>query len=184
MRRRPARCVAGPLWGNETHVREPSATVSPTVAARRALDVDRFTTGAEFRDFFKSYYGPTIAAYRNIADDPARVAELDQVLADLGDRYLQDGHMPWEYLLFTARPRLRTPGPWREVRRARRSGSPRRPRTAPIVDAVGACTRARSCARSPTAVAGAYVTGLLLVPPLPPACDEGAAGCRADARAP
>ena len=50
----------------------------------------------------KSYYGPTIAAYRNIADDPARVVELDQVLADLGDRYLSDGHMPWEYLLVVA----------------------------------------------------------------------------------
>ena len=76
--------------------------VSSLTATREELDVDRFTTGAEFRDFFKTYYGPTIAAYRNIADDPARVAELDQVLADLGDRYLQDGHMPWEYLLVTA----------------------------------------------------------------------------------
>jgi SAM-dependent methyltransferase len=99
----PPGASPGPLWGNEAHVRDLFGDrVSALTATREELDVDRFTTGAEFRDFFKTYYGPTIAAYRNIADDPARVAELDQVLADLGDRYLQDGHMPWEYLLVTA----------------------------------------------------------------------------------
>jgi SAM-dependent methyltransferase len=99
----PPGATPGPLWGNEAHVRELFGDhVSALTATREELDVDRFTTGAEFRDFFKGYYGPTIAAYRNIADDRARVAELDQVLADLGDRYLEGGHMPWEYLLVTA----------------------------------------------------------------------------------
>lgn len=99
----PPGASPGPLWGNEAHVRELFGDGVATFAAQREeLDVDRFTTGAEFRDFFQTYYGPTIAAYRNVADDPARVAELDQILADLGDRYLQDGHMPWEYLLVTA----------------------------------------------------------------------------------
>ena len=46
--------------------------------------------------------GPTIVAYRGIADDPARVAELDRELEALGDRYLADGVMEWEYLLVTA----------------------------------------------------------------------------------
>ena len=41
-------------------------------------------------------------AYRGIADDPAQVAELDRELAALGDRYLVDGVMEWEYLLVTA----------------------------------------------------------------------------------
>ena len=99
----PPGASPGPLWGNEAHVRELFGDrVAMLTATREELDVDRFATGAEFRDFFKSYYGPTIAAYRNIADDPARVAELDQVLADLGDRYLSDGHMPWGYLLVVA----------------------------------------------------------------------------------
>jgi hypothetical protein len=99
----PPGASPGPLWGNEAHVRELFGDrVATLTATREELDVDRFATGAEFRDFFKSYYGPTIAAYRNIADDPARVAELDQVLADLGDRYLSDGHMPWGYLLVVA----------------------------------------------------------------------------------
>jgi SAM-dependent methyltransferase len=99
----PPGASPGPLWGTEAHVRGLFGDrVSTLTATREALDVDRFATGAEFRDFFKRYYGPTLAAYRNIADDPERVAELDRLLTDLGDRYLQDGHMPWEYLLVVA----------------------------------------------------------------------------------
>ena len=50
-------------------------------------------------------YGPTIAVYRSLADQPDRVAALDAALADLGDRHLADGVMAWEYLLLTARRR-------------------------------------------------------------------------------
>jgi hypothetical protein len=71
-------------------------------AERRELRVDRFATGAQFRDFFARYYGPVIAAYRNVADDPVRTAELDAALAELGDDGLDgDGVMRWEYLVFT-----------------------------------------------------------------------------------
>ena len=61
--------------------------------------------GAAFRDYFKARYGPTIAVYRALADEPDRVAALDAALADLGDRHLTDGVMAWEYLLLTARRR-------------------------------------------------------------------------------
>ena len=99
----PPGASPGPLWGTEDHVRALLGDrISSLTATREELDVDRFTTGAEFRDFFKAYYGPTIAAYRNIADDPTKTAELDQILADLGDRALRDGHMRWGYLVVTA----------------------------------------------------------------------------------
>jgi hypothetical protein len=69
--------------------------------------VDRFTTPEEFRDFFKATYGPTIAAFRGLADDPERAAALDAELADLAREFLseRDGRpvMDWEYLLVTAR---------------------------------------------------------------------------------
>jgi 2-polyprenyl-3-methyl-5-hydroxy-6-metoxy-1,4-benzoquinol methylase len=101
-----------PRWGREEHVRELLGDrVEDVRAERRALPVDRFTTPEEFRDFFKATYGPTIAAYKGIADQPDRVAALDQELADLASRYLTragegDGQvMDWEYLLFTARKR-------------------------------------------------------------------------------
>ena len=73
------------------------------VARQQTLRVDRFTSGAEFREFMKANYGPTIAVYRFIADDPEKVAALDADLAALGERFLHDGVMGWEYLLVTAR---------------------------------------------------------------------------------
>ena len=71
------------------------------MARQQNLRVDRFATGAEFRDFFKINYGPTIAVYRSIAEDPGKVDALDTELAALGDRHLTDGAMEWEYLLVT-----------------------------------------------------------------------------------
>ena len=76
---------------------------------RRTLRVDQFETPEQFRDFFKDNYGPTIAAYRGIADQPQRVTALDRDLADLARRF--DVGVPgrslfgWEYLLLTARVR-------------------------------------------------------------------------------
>ena len=100
----PAGAQPPPLWGDEAHVRDLLGDrVTDVVAVRETVAVERFATGAEFRDFFKATYGPTITLYRSIADDPARVAELDAALATLGDDALTDGRMEWEYLLLTAR---------------------------------------------------------------------------------
>lgn len=92
-----------PLWGDEDHVRGLFGDrVTGLEAVREELPVDRFADGSEFRDFFKAYYGPTIATYRRIAGDPDQVAALDTALAELGDQHLDGGVMPWEYLLVTA----------------------------------------------------------------------------------
>ena len=94
------------MWGNPKHVEGLLGERVTDVLARRAtLQVEHFATGAEFRDYFKTCYGPTIVVYRNIESDPDRVATLDRELAELGDRYLaeSDGTMQWEYLLLTAR---------------------------------------------------------------------------------
>jgi ubiquinone/menaquinone biosynthesis C-methylase UbiE len=100
----PPGASPAPLWGRADHVRTLFGDrVTDLVAHQQNLRVDRFTDGAEFRDFMKANYGPTIAVYRFIADDPAKVAGLDADLAALGDRFLHDGVMNWEYLLVTAR---------------------------------------------------------------------------------
>ena len=65
--------------------------------------VDRFADAEAFLTFFKENYGPTIAVYRFIADQPERVAELDAALIALAEEHLADGVMEWEYLLVTAR---------------------------------------------------------------------------------
>ncbi len=93
-----------PLWGSEQHLAElfgPSAT--DVRHERREVVVDHFARPEEFRDFAATHYGPTLAAYRNNAADPARTAELDRSLDDLGRRYADpSGTMRWEYLLTVA----------------------------------------------------------------------------------
>jgi SAM-dependent methyltransferase len=96
-----------PLWGSEDHVRELLGDrVEQVRTETRNLRVTHFASPEAFRDYFKTNYGPTISAYKFIADDPERVAALDHDLAELGrrfdvgtDSFVQD----WEYLIFTAR---------------------------------------------------------------------------------
>ena len=98
----PPGASAPPLWGSPSHVRELFGADVDVSGTTERLRVDRFATGEEFRDFFKTTYGPTIAAYRNIADDHERVAHLDWAIAELAERYLASGVMEWEYLLVVA----------------------------------------------------------------------------------
>jgi SAM-dependent methyltransferase len=107
-----------PLWGREDHVRALLGDQITDVKARRqTVRVDLFGRPEDFRDYFKANYGPTIAVYRALADDPGRTAALDAELADLArrhdlgagdaDRTGTTGNtvMEWEYLLLTARKR-------------------------------------------------------------------------------
>jgi len=100
----PSGASPAPLWGLADHVATLLGDrVTGLVASQQQLRVDRFADGARFRDFMKANYGPTIAVYAFIASDAEKVAALDADIAELGDRFLQDGVMPWEYLLVTAR---------------------------------------------------------------------------------
>jgi SAM-dependent methyltransferase len=103
----PPGAQPAPLWGNEEHVRGLLGDrVTDFSAQRRAVRVDHFADGASFRDYFKANYGPTVATYRGLAEEPERVAALDAALAELGDRYLAGmPTMEWDYLLVTARKR-------------------------------------------------------------------------------
>ena len=100
----PAGTTSPLRWGDPDHVRELLGdTVVDLKAERRMLAVSRFSDGAAFRDYFKAGYGPTVAAYRGLADQPERTAALDAALAALGDA--EAPAMEWEYLLVTARRR-------------------------------------------------------------------------------
>ena len=98
-----------PLWGDENHVRTLFGDRVTDVTARRDnVRVDRFDDPESFREYFKTHYGPTIVAYRGIAEDPDRIDALDRDLADLARRFdygTDTTVMDWEYLLLTARNR-------------------------------------------------------------------------------
>ena len=98
-----------PLWGDENHVRNLFGDRVTDVTARRDnVRVDRFDDPETFREYFKTHYGPTIVAYRGIAEDPDRIDALDSDLADLARRFdygTDTTVMDWEYLLLTARNR-------------------------------------------------------------------------------
>lgn len=95
----PPGAQPGPLWGDADHVR---SLFGDRVTGHEfditTVAVTAFDTGTAFREFFKKHYGPTIVTYGTIADDPARVAELDAAIDELADHYIAGGRMEWEYL--------------------------------------------------------------------------------------
>ena len=105
----PPGASPAPLWGSEDHVRGLLGDrVEQIQTETRTLEVSRFGTPEAFRDYFKANYGPTIAVYRFIADDPDAVAALDQDLAELGrrfDRGTGSSVLDWEYLVLTGQRR-------------------------------------------------------------------------------
>src|SRR6185312_11309159 len=105
----PPDAQPAPLWGQEEYA---SALLGDRVTdltmRRQSVRVDCFATPEAFRNFFKTCYGPTVSAYRGIAQDPERAAALDHALASLArrhDRGTTSTVMDWEYLLLTARRR-------------------------------------------------------------------------------
>jgi len=105
----PPAASPAPLWGDPEHVLALlGGRVTDVRAERHTRRVDQFRDSTEWRDYFKSNYGPMVAVYRHVGDDPDRVAALDTALVDLADAHDHSDSttgltMDWEYLLLTAR---------------------------------------------------------------------------------
>jgi SAM-dependent methyltransferase len=83
----PAGASPPPLWGSEDHVRALFGDrVTDLALTRDTLPVGIAERPADLRDYFKERYGPTIVAYRNVADDPQRTLAMDAAIADLFER--------------------------------------------------------------------------------------------------
>jgi SAM-dependent methyltransferase len=95
-----------PLWGDPEHVSALLADrVSGFTAERRTLRIDRFAEPAAMVDYYKTYYGPTIAVYRTLVDHPERAAALDRDLIDLVRGFDRGGSrvvVDLEYLVIMA----------------------------------------------------------------------------------
>lgn len=95
------------MWGREDYIRGLLGDRVGEVGTERGmLKVDRFSNAEAAHEYFKSHYGPTINAYRNIGDNSVLAAALDTQLIELARRHFTgDNVMEWEYLLVTARKR-------------------------------------------------------------------------------
>jgi ubiquinone/menaquinone biosynthesis C-methylase UbiE len=103
----PAGVQPPPLWGDEDHVRALLGDrVTDVRVERRTVRVTQFAEPSDFREYFKTNYGPTIAAYKQ-QPDAAKAAELDAALDALAERFDVGGGgylvTEWEYLLVTCR---------------------------------------------------------------------------------
>jgi hypothetical protein len=70
---------------------------------RRTVRMDRHTDPAEFREYWKRNYGPTIAVYKFNADRPERIADLDRDFLRFLTDWSTGAGWDAEYLLVTAR---------------------------------------------------------------------------------
>ena len=98
-----------PLWGDPAHVTDLLGDRVEVLAVEtRKLEIPQYDTPEAFREYFKTNYGPTIAVYRAVGDDPEKIAALDDALAELGRRFDRGSDstvLDWEYLLLIARRR-------------------------------------------------------------------------------
>ena len=103
----PAGVQPPPLWGDEDHVRDLLGDrVDDLTFTKDHVDVDLFTGPTDFRTYFRDNYGPTLMAYRGLADQPGRTADLDAALDALAaDADEGSGRMRWEYVVVSGRRR-------------------------------------------------------------------------------
>ena len=91
------------LWGDEAHVRGLLGDNMGIIdTQRRTVAITAFPGVSDFRHYFATHYGPTMAVYRFLGNDPERTRKLDRVIDDLAASFTHDGVMEWEYLLLTA----------------------------------------------------------------------------------
>jgi SAM-dependent methyltransferase len=105
----PPGASPAPLWGGEDHVRELfGSALADLTMVRDTLPVALADTPAGLRDYFKERYGPTIVAYRNVAEEPERAAAMDDAIEALFEATnLADAGAParyaFEYLTLVGR---------------------------------------------------------------------------------
>ena len=97
------------LWGSEEHVRELFGERVESLELTTARYVERSPGGPrEYVDLFKETFGPVIALYAFLADQPDRVAELDAQFLEFATRANvaargANAEYEYEYVLVVAR---------------------------------------------------------------------------------
>lgn len=82
----PQGALPPPLWGSEEHVRTLFGDRVSSLTMTRRSYVERAETPHAYREFFKATFGPVVATYNSLADDPERRAALDRDFLDFATR--------------------------------------------------------------------------------------------------
>ena len=98
------------LWGDEAHVRDLFSAGVEALQMTPRHYVERAATPRDYRDFVKATFGPVVAVYRDLANDPAATAELDRAFLDFAERRNTGrpggpAEYRYDYLLVVARRR-------------------------------------------------------------------------------
>jgi len=106
----PRGALPPPLWGSEQHVRELFGDRLESLELTRGEYVETADGPRDYCELFKKTFGPVVAIYSSLADQPARLAALDRdflEFATRANRGTPDGpaEYHYEYLLVVARKR-------------------------------------------------------------------------------
>jgi 2-polyprenyl-3-methyl-5-hydroxy-6-metoxy-1,4-benzoquinol methylase len=104
----PPGALPPPLWGSEEHVRELFGDRLDSLEMTRREYVERADSPRGYCELFKQTFGPVVAIYASLADQPDRRAALDRDVLDFAtrsNRGAPDGpaEYHYQYLLVVAR---------------------------------------------------------------------------------
>jgi 2-polyprenyl-6-hydroxyphenyl methylase/3-demethylubiquinone-9 3-methyltransferase len=100
------------MWGSEAHVRALFGERLDSLQMARRQYVEQAASPDDYRQLFKETFGPAVAIYASLADQPERLAALDREFGEFvvrANRGPRDGpaRYVYEYLLVVGRKRLR-----------------------------------------------------------------------------
>jgi hypothetical protein len=98
------------LWGSEEHVQELFRDRVSSLELTRREYAERAANPKAYVELFKQTFGPVVAIYESLADDPERSATLDRDFLEFATRFNSGppqgpAEYRYEYLLVIARRR-------------------------------------------------------------------------------
>jgi 2-polyprenyl-6-hydroxyphenyl methylase/3-demethylubiquinone-9 3-methyltransferase len=96
------------MWGDEEYVRKLFGSRVASLEMRRGEYFERAASPAAYLDLFKRTFGPMVATYASLANQPERTAALDRDFLEFvrgANQSTREGsvQIPYEYLLVLAR---------------------------------------------------------------------------------
>ncbi len=98
------------MWGREDHVRELFGDWVESLEMTRREYVERAATPKDYRELFKQTFGPAVAIYASLADQPDRAQAFDRDFLEFATQSNRGeakgpAEFHYEYLLVVARKR-------------------------------------------------------------------------------